>query len=94
MVKTTTYLKQLSEINALISSIKMYAGLAESLSEFVSVTDSDENDNVSELFPLHKEHLVNMKATGQQLSSFADRLNSRLVTIEKMVKEIEYPSAK
>ena len=94
MVKTTAYLKQLSEINALIESIKVYAGLADSLSGFVSVADSDEHDNVSELFSLHKEHLINMKATGQQLSSFADRLNSKLATLDKMVKEIDVSSAK
>lgn len=90
MVNSSTYFKQISEIDSLIESLKVYSGLAESLSDFLHVKEIDDNDSVTELVPLHKEHFINLKAAAQQLSSYSDRLSSKLVTLEKTIKEIDF----
>lgn len=91
MVKVNDYCDAMNQCGVLLDSLTMMVEHSSKLLGFTSWDRSDEDENVTRLEPMAKEHFENLVRAGKQISSYADRFNNKLSQLKKVIESVKIP---
>lgn len=89
MVKVNDYCDAMNQCGVLLDSLTMMVEHSSKLLGFTSWDRSDDDDNVTRLEPMAKEHFENLVRAGKQISSYADRLNNKIRDYKNVIDLVE-----
>ena len=89
MTTVGEFYKIQNECLTLLQSIKITTEHASNLISFVDFRQEDENEVITEMQPMYKEHFDNLQKSVSFLSSYADRLGNKLNQFKDVIDKAE-----